>query len=197
MTPTVDNVLRTYANASFFALSTGMTWYDDAHAFARALGGNRFHRAAGVISALSPLNEWDNNKRKAAALYAANGVVHWNGTANGYGLAASVRKAVRIYNGEDALDVFSAVTARKTRAFFMTIVNPACQDTDPVIDRHAFDLAIGERTNDAARGVLSRKGEYERFADTYREAASLVGIGTAQLQAVTWVAWKQEHGIFI
>lgn len=191
MTPTADNVLAVYRDATFSAFSTGMTWYDDAHNFAKTLDPVRFHRAAGVIAALSPLQGWEQNKRKAAQLYAQDGVVQWNGNANGIGLSTSVRKAVRIYQGEDALDV---LTAPKTRAFFLTIVDPT-GDHDPVIDRHAFDIAIGKRTNDSARTILGRKGEYDRFSAVYREASALVRIGTAQLQAVTWCAWRERFGV--
>jgi hypothetical protein len=162
-----------------------MTWYDDAHNVARNLGGNRFHRAAGVIAALSPMNGWENNKRKAAQLYAQKG----DGT--NCGLLRNVAKAVAIYNGEDALDILGG---DKVRAFYATIVDPS-GDHEPVIDRHAFDIAVGMVTNDAARSALSRKGEYQRFSDVYRAAAVKVGIGPSQLQAVTWMQWRDEKGV--
>jgi hypothetical protein len=183
--PAVDNVLEVYRSASFGAFSEGLGWYDDAHAFAKHLDGDRFHRAAGVIAALSPMNGWDNNKNKAAQLYRQNG----DGT--GCGLYRNVAKAVRIYNGEDALDVLGG---DKVRAFFLTIVEPY-GDHAPVIDRHAFDIAIGMRTNDAARSILSRKGVYTRFSDVYRAAAHRVGISPSQIQAVTWTAWRESLGI--
>jgi hypothetical protein len=186
MTPTPENVLAVYRNADFAAFSEGMTWYDEAHNFAKSLDPVRFHRAAGVLAALSPLQHWDQNKRAAAKLYAQGGQVEWNGNANGIGLSNSVRKAVAIFHGEDALDV---LRAPKTRAFYLTILDPT-GDHSPVIDRHAFDIAIGERTDDKARQALGRKGEYARFASVYREAARRVGIGSAQLQAITWVAWR-------
>lgn len=192
MTPTVDNVLSVYRRASFEAWSSGMTWYDDAHQFSRQLGGNRYMRAAGVIAALSPLNHWDNNKAKAALLYSLNGQIEWRGTSNGIGLSANVKKALRIYNGDDALDV---LTSDKVRSFYLTIIDPT-GDHSPVIDRHAFDIAVGMVTNEAARHTLGRKGEYARFADCYRQAALIVGIGTAQLQAVTWCQWRDEKGVW-
>lgn len=186
MTPDVENILSVYRRASFAAFSEGMAWYDDAHNFARELGGNQFHRAAGVIAALSPMNGWSNNKNKAAQLYAQNG----DGT--GCGLYKNVAKAIRIYNGEDALDVLGG---DKVRAFYLTIVEPY-GDHEPVIDRHAFDIAIGMRTNDKARQILGRKGYYGAFSDAYREGARSAGIAPAQLQAVTWMQWRDELGIF-
>lgn len=191
MRPTVENVINEYLRASVNAIAEGMEWYNEAHEFARTIGGRHFHRAAGVIAALSPMNKWPNNKEKAAMFYANNGIVEWDGTANGIGLSKNVRKAIAIYNGEDALDVLGG---NKVRAFFLTILDPSA-DNRPVIDRHAFDIAIGRRTNDAAKRVLERKGEYERFADTYRHGARLIGCSPSQLQAITWVSWRERHGI--
>lgn len=183
--PSVANVLAVYNGASNDAFLSGLSWYDDAHNFAREIGGSKFHRAAGVIAALSPMNGWENNKRKAAQLYSQNGI----GT--GCGLTSNVRKAEAIFAGNDALDV---LRGDKVRAFYLTIVEPY-GDIDPVIDRHAFDIAVGERTDDKRRGILSRKGVYAEFAAVYREAALIAGIGAAQMQAVTWVAWREALGI--
>ena len=82
----------------------------------------------------------------------------------------------------------------EVRAFYRTILDPT-GDIDPVIDRHAFDIAVGMRTNEKARGILSRKGVYSEFAHVYREAAKIAGIGSAQMQAITWVAWREALGI--
>lgn len=185
MIPTAENILSVYRSASNSAFLEGLSWYDGANSFARSLDGNRFMRAAGVIAALSPMNRWENNKLKAAQLYAQNG----DGT--GCGLFGNVAKAIAIYNGDDALDVLGG---NKVRAFFLTIADPSGIH-DPVIDRHAFDIAIGQRTNDKARSRLERKGEYERFSAAYCDAARIAGIGAAQVQAITWVAWKEQHGI--
>lgn len=193
MRPTVENVINEYLRASDNAIAEGMEWYNDAHQFARTIGGRHFHRAAGVIAALSPMNVWSNNKRKAALLYAQDGNVEFApDNSNGIGLRRNVEKAIAIYNGEDAFDVLGG---DKVRSFFLTILDPS-GDYPPVIDRHAFDIAIGRRTNDDAKGVLKRKGEYERFADTYRDGARLIGCSPSQLQAITWVSWRERHGIF-
>lgn len=176
--------MSVYRNASFAAWSEGMTWYDDAHNFAKSLDPMRFHRSAGVIAALSPMNVWSNNKNKAEQLYR-------QGHGEGCGLYSNVLKAERIYAGEDALDVLGG---NKVRAFYLTIVDPY-GDHDIVVDRHAFDIAVGKRTSDKARSQLGRKGEYARFCETYRKGALAAGIGAAQFQAVTWCAWRERHNI--
>jgi hypothetical protein len=187
-TPSVSNVLAVYRLASADDLRGGLSWYLDAHNVARALSdfpGGNVAAAAGIIAALSPMNGWENNKRKAAQLIAQNG----DGT--GCGLTRNVAKAVAIFKGADPLDILNG---DKVTAFYRTILNPT-GDIDPVIDRHAFDIAVGERTDEKRRGALGRKGVYAEFAAVYREAAVIAGIGSAQMQAVTWVAWRNIHGI--
>lgn len=195
-TPSVDNVLAVYNRATAANLRSGLSWYLDAHNFARTVGGARAHhvaRNAGIVAALSPMNHWNNNKRKAALVISLRGrIVVEPGKPNGIGLGANVKKAVDIYNGNEPESVLSG---DKVLAFYRTILNPL-GDIDPVIDRHAFDIAIGERANDKRRGILSRKGVYQEFAHVYREAAKKAGIGSAQIQAITWMQWREENGVY-
>ena len=192
-TPRVSNVLAVYDAAHPEAIAFGRSWYHDAHDTARDIGGSRFMRAAGVIAALSPMNVWSNNIAKARLLYALNGnvVIDPVTRANGIGLSNNVEKALAIYNGTDALDV---LTAWKTRAFYLSIADPD-GDHIPVIDRHAFDIAIGERTNDAARTILNRKGMYVQFANVYRAAAIARNESPAAMQAITWEMWREAIGV--
>lgn len=187
--PSVANVLAVYNGASAQNMREGLSWYLDAHNEARNLVelSNKMltvPQAAGIIAALSPMNGWENNKNKARQL-----VMQGNG--DGCGLYRNVAKAVAIYNGSNPLDVLGG---DKVRAFYQTILDPF-GDIDPVIDRHAFDIAVGERTDEKRRGILSRKGVYHEFANVYREAAKVAGIGSAQMQAITWVAWREALGI--
>lgn len=180
LTPTAANVLNVFSTADPETMVEGLEWYNDAHAFAKYLCPHKPSKAAGVIAALSPMMGWDMNKRAAEAAFR-------NLTAEGLGLSRNCAKAERILYGADPLDVLSG---NKVRAFYSTILDPAGFSV-PVIDRHAFDIAVGARTNDAARSALSRKGEYERFAAVYIEAAKAAGVGAPQMQAVTWVAWRK------
>jgi hypothetical protein len=194
-TPSVDNILAVYNGASAENLRWGMAWYPAAHREALSMGGGRawhLNRNAGIIAALSPMNGWTNNVRKAREVVSRRGnIAVAKGMPNGIGLGANVAKAIAIYKGADPLDILSG---DKVTAFYRTIVDPT-GDIDPVIDRHAFDIAVGEKTNDKRRSVLSRKGVYHVFAQAYRDAAKEAGIGSAQMQAITWVAWREAHGI--
>lgn len=187
MTPTVENVLAIYRAADADSIREGLSWYLDAHNYARHLAAEyaiEVEQAAGIIAALSPMNGWENNKRKAHDLIA---------TRNGanIGLRKNVEKALKILAGDNPLDILKG---DKVTAFYRTILDPF-GDIDPVIDRHAFDIAVGMRTDDRTRGALSNKGVYGQFAAVYREAARQAGIGSAQMQAVTWVMWRRVNDI--
>ena len=133
LAPTAANIVRTYRKATDDQIGRGASWYADAHTFARALDPTNPRRAAGVLAALSPLMKWDRNMVLAARVYA-------EGFASG-ALGNSLRAADAIYAGADPLDVLKG---KKVRAFFATINDPTGTDA-VVIDRHAFDIAIGRR----------------------------------------------------
>lgn len=183
--PSVSNVLAVYNGANATNMREGLSWYLDAHNEARILTPGNPSKGAGILAALSPMNGWENNKNKARQLIAQNG------DGSGCGLYRNVAKAVEIYKGANPLDILGG---DKVRAFYSTILDPF-GDIDPVIDRHAFDIAVGERTDEKRRGILSRKGVYAEFAAVYRDAAKVAGIGSAQMQAITWVAWRESLGI--
>lgn len=179
MTPTTKNVLAVYDSATADQVREGLSWYLDAHRFARSLDRRNPARAAGVIAALSPMMGWDANKRQAAIAFE-------EGTAMGLGLDNNCVKATRILHGENPLDVLGG---RKVVSFYNTILDPL-GFTIPVIDRHAFDIAIGKVTDDAAKSILGRKGMYDAFGKVYVNAAKRAGISAPQMQAITWVAWR-------
>lgn len=107
-------------------------------------------------------------------------------------LRSNCGKADAILSGSPTFDVLSGP---KVRAFAACIIDPT-NGTDVVIDRHAFDIAAGRTTDDNTRNILGRKGMYEYVADLYVRAARKVGISPAQLQAVTWVVWRENHAAY-
>lgn len=179
-TPLVSNVLSVFSLASADNLREGLSWYLDAHNFARILDPNNVERAAGVIAALSPMMGWDSNKKQAAIAFE-------RGNAAGLGLSRNCAKAQAILDGGKPLDILGG---DKVRAFYSTILDPF-GFSFPVIDRHAFDIAVGEVTDEKRRGALGRKGIYAAFAEVYIDAAKVAGVSSSQMQAITWVAWRE------
>lgn len=180
LTPLASNVLDVFSTADPETMVEGLEWYNDAHAFANYLCPYKPSKAAGVIAALSPMMGWESNKKQALRAFL-------NGTAEGLGLTRNCVKAERILYGADPLTVLSG---NKVRAFYSTILDPNGFDI-PVIDRHAFDIAVGRVTDDVTRSLLSKRGVYDAFGMAYVEAAKRAGVSASQMQAVTWVAWRK------
>lgn len=184
MQPSVDNVLDMYRRATPEWRAEGMAWYDDAHNLACSLIPKDPRRAAGVIAALSPMTGWSTNQAWAKES-CRTGVAVGNTLPNR-------AKAQLILDGADPADI---LTSPKVGAFFRSIADPTDINVSPVIDRHAFSIAVGEWTHaDTASRFLGRKGVYEEFASVYRQAAFWCEIGAAQMQAVTWVTFRHLLG---
>lgn len=179
VTPDAAHIIRVFRDATESQMAEGLAWYADAHTLAVALDSRNPLRAAGVIAALSVKQDWSRNVVLATRAFAEG---HASGT-----LGFCVKAADRILAGESVDDVLKG---DKTNNFAHVIADP----TDAhavVVDRHAFDIALGRVTDDETRGILSRKGVYDTFADAYREAAAVLGYSPSQVQAVTWVVWRQ------
>jgi hypothetical protein len=182
VTPTVENILFFYDQATVAELDEGLSWYSDAWALSLALNPTNPRQAAGVIAALSPITPWDRNQALAARAYQ-------DGYASGT-LGNSCRNADKILAGVDPLDVLKS---DKVRNFFLCI---AGDENAVCVDRHAFDVAAGMTTNNDTRAAgLRRKGDYERIAALYREAAALRGTVPAKVQAVTWTVFRRLKGL--
>lgn len=187
--PSATNIIAVFDQATVADLAEGMAWYDDAHALAKTIADGNVAMGAGVIAALSPVMKWDRNMMLAVRAFE-------DGKASG-ALTASVEKADRIMAGEAPLDVLSG---NKVRAFYAAIFDPTVA-REVCVDRHAFDIAVGRETDDKTRGILTRKGAYESYAACYCRAARMIekrdGISysPAQIQAITWCAWRRDKGI--
>lgn len=171
------NILTVLDNATAEQRESGLTWYENAHQIAAESGDVRM--GAGIIAALSPMMSWDRNVALARRTWT-------DGKASG-ALGRNVAKADSILNGADPLDVLGGL---KVRSFFLNILDPS--DPTPVtIDRHAYDIALGERNTENDRPSLSNK-RYAHLSDQYRLAAAEVGLVPNQVQAITWEAWRSR-----
>lgn len=186
--PNSARIVDVWRQATVSELVEGMEWYKDAHALAVKLDPADPSQAAGVIAALSPMMPWGRNVNLAVRAYA-------DGSASG-ALYSSVAKADRILAGERADAVLGG---DKVRAFWGVIADPTSDAV--VVDRHAFDIAVGRVTNNESRGALGRKGVYESFARAYVRAAKTISaetgmdVSASQVQAVTWTVWRRLKGL--
>lgn len=186
--PNSARIVDVWRQATVAELVEGMDWYVDAHALAVKLSPSDPASAAGVIAALSPMMSWGQNIILAERAYA-------DGKASG-ALFSNVAKANRILAGERPEDVLGG---DKVRAFYGVIADPSSDAV--VVDRHAFDIAVGRVTNNESRQALSRKGVYESFANAYVRAAKTItretgmDVSASQVQSVTWTVWRRLKGL--
>jgi hypothetical protein len=180
MQKNVDNITSRFNSATKEQRQEGVDWYKKANDIAFELGKGDVKKGAGILSALSPAMEWNRNIRAAREL------VNTGETTHQY-YHSTVVKAKRILEGEDPDTLFNEKTGAKTLNFYHNIANP--EDPLPVtIDRHAHDIAVGEKGSmtKTLSGHLAGP-RYRHFSEAYRNAAHELGIPIAnQVQAVTW-----------
>lgn len=185
---TTRNITKVFRQAYHGPETEGMTWYQQAHDFARELCPTDVPKAAGVLAALSPRVSWVYNKKLAVRAFET-------GHATGH-LTMCTTKADAILNGASPLTV---LTSPKVSNFYRCILDPM----DPnavVVDRHAFDIYQGRVTPDTEKDVLKKKGVYSGIAHAYTCASRILTRETNTLilpsavQAVTWCAWRNMPG---
>lgn len=178
----VDNILSVFDHATPSEYRHGMVWYNRANAIAWRLDHLNYRRAAGVLAALSPLLSWNKNVEYAELVYA--------GETNIPCLKKNAAKAILIKNGWNVLDHLSGP---KVVSFYHNIVDPYSDDPAHVtIDKHAFDIAIGDMDNPYKNGKAVTAALYPVMRNAYVTAAHERGIRPLQMQAVTWEAWRNE-----
>jgi hypothetical protein len=175
-----ENIVECFYRATDSEYAEGMSWYNDTHDIALSLTPDNVWRGAGVIAAFSPQQNWEQNL--AFATRACK-----TGIATGH-TTMMCGQAQRILDGEHPLDVLGGM---KVRAFAAAIATNGQSDI-ATIDRHAHDIAMGRVFTQKERKIGKRL--FRVMSEHYRQAAMEIGIATAQMQATTWVVWRNEKG---
>ena len=180
ITPLTRRATSVYRSASDEQIINGRAWYPSAHEIARSQAdeyGVTIEVASGVLAALSPRMGWAPNVMIAERMLASGG------TMQDGALGRSLSQARAIHSGTDPLDVLGGP---KTRAFYQAILTAGKAD-DPVIDRHAWDMLTGVRFASPPTTKQYREG-----ADRMTRAARILSVQVSELQAVTWLAWRER-----
>lgn len=177
-------VERWYQKATFWQTLRGMSWYRRAHKWALSLSsmhGLPVETVAGITAAISPATSWERNVIEVEHLLSGIKIKHTTYTPN-------VKKAQRILLGEHPMDVLGG---KKVLNFYKLIANP--RDTASVcIDRHAVRICTKvDFTSDSEAAAYSKKN-YESCAEAFREVARNHAVLPWQVQATTWVAYREQ-----
>lgn len=174
------NILKVYRQATGSQYGEGIEWYPKAHDLAMDIANGDIWKGAGVIAAFSPLTPWWRNKELAADSLRT-------GVARTDTLGNSSRAAQRIIDGEHTLDVLKGI---KVRSFAENIVSKGVSDICTV-DVHAYSIAVGRPVPSSV--MKMNKTQYREIAECYARAAKREGLYVPQIQAVTWVTWRDKH----
>jgi hypothetical protein len=183
---TARAVTRVFRQAAQHHLEYGLQWYGTANDVAASVARATDHPievAVGVIAATSPRMGWGPNVKLA------HRILETGDTSRGY-LSNGLRSAQRMLDGADPLEV---LRSRKTSNFYRAIISRGADGI--VVDRHAMDIAHATRVEGDRPSPTDK--QYDAIAETYRRAASALksehpGITPAQVQAVTWLAWRNR-----
>lgn len=184
-----DNISEIWQQYTYKDYQQGVKWYEEANQYSLELA-EKYNvtpaKAAGVLSALSPLKEWNDNKRITEEFFELVKKAPASGWKKASHYLLQKRKAWKIYSITNPFidQIGDILHGLKTKNFFYCIQNPSTTD-HVCIDRHMIKVATGtERTKLTSKQYLFLKKEYLNFA-------SQVGMNPAQMQAVLWVTYKR------
>lgn len=200
MTLAVDNIIAMRRKAKPEDVAQGIAWYAEAYEECRVMAVQHnipIHIVIGVVAALSPNNRWEINLANANALITAfiNG-----GNADDVSCSTYNAMKHKAWSILEAMpnpdDTKTILNGRKIVCFYENIMG---EDTC-TIDGHARNIAYNERHNLTDTKTNIGVKEYAMLQEAYRLAAKRCRVnGRAlkayELQAITWVTWRKQHGI--
>lgn len=200
----IERVIRVFRSASDIDLVAGMEWYRTANSFCAELADahpslvRSVYHAAGIVAALSPQVSWEQNKRLARDLVEEDGA---------HTRHERVQTAREILQGDNPAEkLFDPKRQnRKVRSFFMNMAFPDWPkipddhllpdyilELPPhvTLDRHAWSMLFWDPSIIDVL-VAPTKKQYAWGRCVFVAAAEeLGGILPHELQAVTWVVWR-------
>ena len=209
---TVGNIERVFKSATTERIAETRKWYQTAQDFTKAVANqlnandlSRF-KVSGVISAISPRNEWNKNKLDAENLckeFVSNKYYQLPLFDADYHTLLKTKvstfntnksKAIKILLNNDS-KIESILKGNKIVNFFRCIngaSNAIC------IDGHAFNIACNRVSALSEIPRISDK-HYKIIANVYRDAKNFINkryglnLKTMHLQSVTWNEYKRLH----
>ena len=186
-----NNIKRWHKRASPENIDAGMTWYDDAMRFSRRLAREyRITRrsAAGVISALSPNNQWKRNKFDAEQLisYYREGGTDW----------VNVKICTYKKNRERAWNILTqgeriTSDSPKIHSFAMNVGNKSPNHV--TIDKWHMRASLARpREGITLTQESPTKLQYKRVEGITLDIARTHKLKGYELQAIVWVTIKEK-----
>ena len=197
------NILNLFNRCTPDEVRANRGWYNEAHQFAQRIAEKYSMETfvvAGIIAAISPAVNWEQNKVDAEAFISTfkrtSNVP--NGICTTY--RNNVLKALKIAktdvsNRDLAIKTIYSILlgkqkqGNKTASFFMNIAFPE-YPAHVTIDRHSYRVAMG---GEGERGAIRVNIKaYREISNAYLKASKQTTLTAVELQAVTWCKYKNE-----
>ena len=196
----VKNIIACRRRAKPQDVAQGIAWYAEAYEECRLIAWQHnlpVYAVVGVVAALSPNNRWTTNITNARDLIDAFVNDRDMDSVSVCTYSAMKRKAWDILvTAVRPGEMKAHLNGRKIVCFYENIMG---EDTC-TIDGHARNIAYNERVNLTDNKTNIGVKEYANLQEAYRQAAKRCTVNgrrfkAYELQAVTWVTWRKQHGI--
>lgn len=185
------SILHWFSVASEEDKLSGLTWYSEANLFAQYLA-SQYHldviTTAHLIAVFSPQLGWGENQRrveKFIVIYKNKGNIY----KSGLGFHANIRKAVEIIKGN-----LDALSGQKVTAFAHCIFKNGLTER-VCVDRHAKRIANFYTENTpSAKQYLALEAVFQ-LATLEINRQLHTHYTPAQVQAITWVAYRRINNL--
>lgn len=183
------NVMQAMRDADGRTVVDGSQWYTRGRQtildkIAKPLG-LKPDVACGMAAALSPACSWPTCLADTWAVVNQR----WRATVSTYG--DNKFKALLILNGADPAEVLGE---HKVFCFWDNLMNPRTSRR-VTVDRHAWRVAFGRDLGPEVINKASKTaGAYARASDAYSEVADSLGLLPLEVQAITWLGFKEKVG---
>lgn len=184
-----DNIEKVWDQHTLDDYNNGKVWYREANQFCLEVADK--HKvtpvvSAGVLSAMSPLKEWELNKRLTHNFFTLVEKDKEEGWKRVGHYTTQKKKAWSIYNliNPVAEEVSKILNGLKTVNFFGCIIDP--MNTEHFcVDRHMIRVAVDtEKLSITDKQYLFLKKEYLNFANR-------VDMIPSQAQAILWCTYRR------
>jgi hypothetical protein len=161
----------------------GLTWYREAHEYARSLSHEfnlSLERVAGIIAVLSPACRWEMN------CIDARDVLEKREDATVTSYSANKRKALNILYAKYDWSIYKFIKGNKVKAFFDNILHPDTS-TSVTLDRHILRAVCKPKLDKELNKIFASANSYQAIAERFRQEAKKLNIRPCQLQAAIWL----------
>lgn len=194
-------ILKLYRSANVEETNEGVLWYEMANGICKVIADKYscpLTKVVGVVAALSPATNWQQNIADANNLVLAwyHCIDQDQVVCTTYG--QNKAKAINILNQESSNErdiealLLHKSKINKTTCFFLNILHPG-SDELVTIDRHAIRIALGN--GQGVDEICMTEKRYRNITRAYQIAASQLEINAISLQAVVWCVFRRLNHI--